>query len=217
MSSPSPAVLSSIEALVLTLWAPIMNMSQSSSSHNRVPSNPTNAALVDTAIESFADGLMILSVDGQVLHLNRCAIRLCQELNQGIVPPHGIPVAIEALCQSLQEGQTLFPEQNLILEHEVTYGSKTIRLRAQQIECAINQQTCILIALEDRDQTTAIAALSEAHHYGLTPRERDVWRLRRAHYSYEEIASALHITLNTVKKHLKSIYAKRSQVRVTSR
>jgi DNA-binding CsgD family transcriptional regulator len=39
-----------------------------------------------------------------------------------------------------------------------------------------------------------------------------VWVLRRTNHSYDDIALALYITVNTVKRHLKSIYAKRKQV-----
>ena len=36
--------------------------------------------------------------------------------------------------------------------------------------------------------------------------------LRRANRTYDEIARELYITVNTVKRHLKSIYAKRKEV-----
>ncbi len=42
----------------------------------------------------------------------------------------------------------------------------------------------------------------------LTPRERAVLRLLPSHLSYGEMARELHISLNTVKSHLKSIYRK---------
>jgi DNA-binding CsgD family transcriptional regulator len=64
------------------------------------------------------------------------------------------------------------------------------------------------VTLEDRKQSTQKAAIAEAKKYDLTPREAEVWLLRRAHYSYKEIAAKLYITVNTVKKHLKSVYAK---------
>ena len=51
-------------------------------------------------------------------------------------------------------------------------------------------------------------ALTEADRYGLTPREAEVWLLRRANRPCKEIAVDLRISLNTVKKHMKSILAK---------
>jgi WD40 repeat protein len=44
--------------------------------------------------------------------------------------------------------------------------------------------------------------------HGLTPREQDIWLLYRTNYSYKQIANELNISLNTVKKHMKNIYAK---------
>ncbi|MGA7937024.1 MAG: LuxR C-terminal-related transcriptional regulator [Kovacikia sp.] len=70
------------------------------------------------------------------------------------------------------------------------------------------QRPCVLVTLEDRLQSIQNAAISEGQKYGLTPRETEVWLRHRANYSYKEIASELYITFNTVKKHMKSIYAK---------
>lgn len=48
--------------------------------------------------------------------------------------------------------------------------------------------------------------------YGLTEREAEVWRLRQQDKTYEEIAQDLFITVNTVKRHLKRVYAQRNLV-----
>jgi uncharacterized caspase-like protein/DNA-binding CsgD family transcriptional regulator/energy-coupling factor transporter ATP-binding protein EcfA2 len=50
----------------------------------------------------------------------------------------------------------------------------------------------------------------ECKKYGLTAREAEIWILRRQNKSYKQIASELYIALDTVKKHMKSIHAKRS-------
>lgn len=55
-------------------------------------------------------------------------------------------------------------------------------------------------------------AIAQAEHYGLTSREAEVWLLRQANYSCREIAAELYISLNTVKKHMKNIHAKREKV-----
>jgi DNA-binding CsgD family transcriptional regulator len=54
--------------------------------------------------------------------------------------------------------------------------------------------------------------IAEVDKYGLTPREAEVWLLRRAKYALKEIATELSISLNTVKKHIKNIHAKREIV-----
>jgi DNA-binding CsgD family transcriptional regulator len=66
----------------------------------------------------------------------------------------------------------------------------------------------LLVTVEDRLQSTQNAALTDVKKYGLTHREAQVWLLRQAKHSYKEIAAQLYITINTVKKHMKNIYAK---------
>lgn len=54
-------------------------------------------------------------------------------------------------------------------------------------------------------------AMAEMNQYKLTPREGEIWLLRRLGHSYKEISGTLYISVNTVRKHLKNIYAKRKQ------
>ena len=82
-----------------------------------------------------------------------------------------------------------------------------VRVRVQTI--AIAQAACLLIVLEDRQQTIRNRALSDAALFGLTARETEVWQLRLRGDGYKEISAALWISVDTVKKHVKSILAKR--------
>ena len=66
--------------------------------------------------------------------------------------------------------------------------------------------------MEDVYQPIQNIAIAEAEKYRLTPREKDVWLLYRANYTYKQIAAELCITLNTVKKHMKSIYSKQTEI-----
>ena len=77
------------------------------------------------------------------------------------------------------------------------------------IELDQMQEPCLLIVLEDRKETVRRAAIAEIRKFKLTPREAEVWLWRRTGLSYTEIATKLFVTIDTVKKHLKSIYAKR--------
>jgi DNA-binding CsgD family transcriptional regulator len=77
------------------------------------------------------------------------------------------------------------------------------------------QSPCVLVTLEDRLQSIQSTAIAEGHRYGLTPREAEVWLRYRASYSYKDIASELYISHNTVKKHMKSIHAKRQSAQET--
>ncbi|NJM98846.1 MAG: helix-turn-helix transcriptional regulator [Phormidesmis sp. RL_2_1] len=50
--------------------------------------------------------------------------------------------------------------------------------------------------------------MSDAALFGLTERETEVWQLRLRGSDYSEISTALWISPNTVKKHVKNILAK---------
>lgn len=56
--------------------------------------------------------------------------------------------------------------------------------------------------------TTAAAPLRASHALDLSPRERDVLRMLRSELSGPDIARELHVSLNTLRSHTKSIFTK---------
>ncbi|NEP55025.1 MAG: hypothetical protein F6K65_42090 [Moorea sp. SIO3C2] len=71
----------------------------------------------------------------------------------------------------------------------------------------------MILVIEDRRQAIDNILIEEAKQYGLTPREKEVWMLHRGDLTYKEIATKLEITPNTVKKHMRSIHAKKRDSR----
>ena len=63
-----------------------------------------------------------------------------------------------------------------------------------------------------KQQLARVQSTDDNKRYSLTPREADVWQLRQQGATYQEIAQELFISVNTVKKHLKSILAKQQFV-----
>ena len=163
--------------------------------------------LMQAVIESFVDGIFILTTQGELVHANERARCICQD---------EVPYEIQRICQSLNESRQLFPSQNISIESEINTESEAkIRVRARWLQENESNNDYLIVTLEDRKQTNQSMAISEARKYALTERETQVWLLRRANYSYQEIADELYITINTVKKHLKNIYAKQ-QISVDS-
>ena len=159
--------------------------------------------LMQAVIESFVDGIFILTTQGELVHANERARCICQGK---------IPSEIRRICQSLSESRQLFPSQSISIESEIkTESQAKIRVRARWLEANETNNDYLIVTLEDRKQTNQSMAISEAKKYALTEREAQVWLLRRANYSYQEIAEELYITINTVKKHLKNIYAKQQE------
>ncbi|NJN04803.1 MAG: helix-turn-helix transcriptional regulator [Leptolyngbyaceae cyanobacterium RM1_1_2] len=123
-----------------------------------------------------------------------------------------VPKAIWHLCESLIESRELFPNKVFVIEDSIHAANHiTIRIRVQWIEFESAGRSCLLVTLEDCKQLAELAAIAETQRFQLTPRESEVWQLKRSNYNYEEIANQLYISVNTVKKHIKNIYAKRSE------
>lgn len=160
-------------------------------------------------LEGFSDGILLLTVEGDCLHSNRQGRQLCRRLS----PDSPVPPQVWSLCEKLIEGRELLPEINLVLSDRVTSLEGTaISIRVQWIEFEGQDHPCLMVMMEDQTQTAKVSALLESRRYNLTPRETEVWLLRKTNCSYDEIAGHLFIAINTVKRHLKSIYAKRKQV-----
>lgn len=178
-------------------------------------------SLLFAAIENFADGLVIVAKTGEILHRNRCAHRLLKLMEQPRQTIHqtikALPGRIWQTCQTLMYAdEPVTDAVKVVLEDEIRVPSTEqsasegrIRVRVQWFNA--EAQDCFLVMLEDCVRSAECSAQNEAYRYQLTPREAEVWQLKRSDYTYKEIAQQLYISENTVKKHLKNVYAKRDQ------
>lgn len=165
--------------------------------------------LLQAIIEGLVDGVLILTEQGDWIHANEYARRICHQLSQRTSLVNSVPQPIWRVCESLIDSRELFFDQRMIIESEIDVDNlAALRIRVRWLELGENNYPYLLVTIEDRQQSTHNAALTDVKKYGLTPREAEIWLLRRANYSYKEIADRLFITLNTVKKHMKNIYAK---------
>ncbi|HSM82015.1 MAG TPA: sigma factor-like helix-turn-helix DNA-binding protein [Nodosilinea sp.] len=184
------------------------------------PSAQENAdlPLLSAVLEGFVDGILVLAEDGTCVHSNQKGRALCRDLGDGSQLAQAsyaitLPDCLQLMGKHLLESRDLYPETLLVLTQEFTsQAGHQIRARAQWLDLPATPNPYLLISLENKTRSAQSSALLEAIQYNLTPRERAVWVLRRANRTYEEIAKELYITVNTVKRHLKSIYAKRKEV-----
>lgn len=166
-------------------------------------------SLLQAILEGLLDGVLILTEQGEWIHANDRARRICGQLTQGMTQPDRVPHEIWQACQCLIS-RLNDPNKALMIEDEITTDqAASYRVRAQWLTLERFQRPCLLVTLEDRLQSVRQAAIAEGQHYGLTPRELEVWLHYRANDSYKAIAAELYITHNTVKKHMKNIHAKR--------
>lgn len=167
-------------------------------------------ALWQGIIEGLSDGIIILDEEGEIIYANESAKQICHQLNQQLTKPLSVPESLWNICQVLIESSSLFPNKNIVFSDQITAGvGDAFAVRVQWLNLSQFERDYLLVTLENQCRSLQAIAIAEARIYGLTPSETKVWLLYRANHTYKQIASALYITINTVKKHMKNIHAKR--------
>lgn len=160
-------------------------------------------------IEDLVDGILILTEQRDLVYANDYIQRTLRQLNQGQSLATQVPEEIWNVCQVLIRSHHLFPDQHWLIESKIFMGSSiAFNIRAKWLKLEDFEQPCIWLSICGQCQYTQGIVNEESQKYGLTSREKEVWLLHRANYTYKQAALELHITPNTVKKHLKSIYSK---------
>ena len=160
-------------------------------------------------LDNWIDGILVLTQDGQCVHSNSLARRICDRIAKEYPCVGAIPEEIWRVCQILIKSCRDFPGRPVVeSELELRQSYEHFRIRARWLRVNNNAEPKILIVLENQTHSKQNLAITEVIKYDLSPREADVWELYRIGYTYQEIAAKLHIALNTVKKHMKNTYAK---------
>lgn len=168
------------------------------------------ANFLKEVLEGLEDGILIISQAGKLLHANASAYQFCYQLNQGKFNSNIIPKAIWHLCKLLINNQNSLSQQSKILSEEIVWNeSINFYIRVKLLDSYRFPSPCFLVTIENQSESLKNAAIAEVTKYDLTPREAEIWFLYRGKYSYKEIANKLYITINTVKKHMKNIHAKK--------
>ncbi|HEY9906561.1 MAG TPA: LuxR C-terminal-related transcriptional regulator [Thermosynechococcaceae cyanobacterium] len=170
--------------------------------------------LWSSLLESLPQGVMVLSRGLQPVYCNQKAKECLRLLAAGSAE---LPTAISEVGHRLLRSG----DKPIVLEHQVS--RETLRVSARWLTAFQPSQECearsaqlrddrpayILIFLENCTKALHQEVQIEQQKFDLTERETEVWRLLRQEYSYQEIAKLLQISLNTVKTHVKNVYAKK--------
>lgn len=176
---------------------------------SNISPDPLWSALVDL----LPGGVLVVSHHLRPVYVNSKAKELCQRLSHSAQQTdYRLPEAVSEAChQLIKEG--INKTESLVVEYSEEQG-RTIRLRlcwfskARTSERQSNQPY-ILVLLEDCHEVLSEELCLDRKKYELTEREAEIWMLLRQEYTYQEIAEFLQISLNTVKTHVKNVYAKR--------
>jgi DNA-binding CsgD family transcriptional regulator len=170
-------------------------------------------ALWITLIESMQDGVLVVARNLLPVYTNMRAKELCQQM---LMPDEeteaSLPGVITEACHRLLKEGFVKPEA-LVVEYQGHHG-QTIRLRVRWLSLASDRgssetEPYILVQLENRQTELEEDLQVDRKRYDLTEREAEIWMLLRQEHTYQEIAELLQISLNTVKTHVKNVYAKR--------
>ncbi|MEA5462732.1 helix-turn-helix transcriptional regulator [Leptothoe sp. PORK10 BA2] len=165
--------------------------------------------------QEFIDGILVFAERGELIYSNKNACTILGRLHQDDPGGALVPEEIVHICQSLTQSRVQFPHQNWLVELDiVTQDGAILHIRARWLNTNLIERPCLLLVLEDRQQAIASIVMEEAHQYGLTSREREVWVLHRNDLTYKQIAVELGITPHTVKKHMKNIHSKQKDYTV---
>ncbi|WP_040630773.1 helix-turn-helix transcriptional regulator [Fortiea contorta] len=166
-------------------------------------------AFLQAVIESLEDGILIVNDEGKLIHANASARLICAQLNQENQASL-VPTIIWELCQALTDNQNSPSEHLSMISDEIVLNQSTIfRVRARLVKLEEFSIPYFLITIENRYESMKNTAIAEIQKYELTPREAEIWCLHRVNCSRKDIADQLYISINTVKKHMKNIHAKR--------
>lgn len=180
------------------------------------PDNAQESALnliLKQIIPCVLDGVIVFDQQNRLLYVNSKAATIVQKIAQNSQSLEGIPMEIVYIKRFMVEAKEKFPHQNWLSQSTIFVDCLAVfHVHARWIKDNNSGQYYLLLKMEDQNQFSQDLALEEAKRLGLTLREQEVWLLHRANYTYKQIAEALEITPNTVKKHMKSILVKQRSV-----
>lgn len=170
-------------------------------------------SLPQEVIANLIDGVLILTDKKELIYANDCAQRLLRQLNCGLSLTNQVPEEIWHICQALIDNRHLLANQYWLIESKIFVDNAFVfNVRAHWLRLEDRRQPCLLLSIRDQCQYVKDIVNEESQRYGLTCREKEIWLLHRANYTYKQIALELCITPNTVKKHIKSIYSKQKDL-----
>lgn len=175
-------------------------------------------------LELLPQGVIVVSRALKPVYWNRKAKHLCQVLAGGNGAEGMLPLAISEACHGVIRDAKAF-HSVLMVECQTSTGH-SVRISASLLDltsshevlrtcptaaepASKNVPTFIAVFVENCDEVMQQESRIQQQKYDLTDREAEVWMLLRQEFTYQEIAQRLQISLNTVKTHVKNVYAKR--------
>ncbi|MGF1458544.1 MAG: helix-turn-helix transcriptional regulator [Leptolyngbyaceae cyanobacterium] len=185
-------------------YSELLTQSEHSLAHSKI------SKISETSLENHIGSVLVLTEDKKILYATESLKNLLQESPEDGTSKVVATQEIGVITDILKQCRDAFPQQNWAIDFDIfTKDSITLRIRSRWIKLEGLDSSCILLIVEDRQQLVKDIVLNEAQQWGLTTREQEIWLLHQQGYSYREIAEKLFICISTVKKHMRSVHAKR--------
>jgi Bacterial regulatory proteins, luxR family len=163
-------------------------------------------------------GILVVSQDLQMIYANVQAKTLCQTILGRSEP--ALPPAVQSACQQFLAGASDFqPWVSNYRANSASFDTHAlnqllIRIKVRwlytpALTAEAQPPIPLLVTLEDYHESMRLEMQQEKRQYGLTDRETEIGMLLRLGWSYQAIADHVHISVNTVKSHVRHLYNKR--------
>lgn len=197
---------------------------------NRIPTAPSTDladvnVLLGRVLELLPQGVIIVSRNFKPVYWNQKAKAQYPLLDSHDYAETVLPLPVSEVCHRLLR-EVYNPAASVILEFCAKDGP-LMRLRATWLEQVLPElpserglvlgesglnpalPAFLAVFIENCDEMMQAEMQLQQQKYDLTEREAEIWMLLRQELTYQEIAQQLQISLNTVKTHVKNVYAKR--------
>ncbi len=184
-------------------------------------------------LELMPQGVLVVSRNLNLLYWNQKAKEICLSTQEKSACGSYLPPSVLEGCHRMMRQDST--DQRSFVQDYLASNGQTIRMTVRWLESALDPKTrvfdktkltdrnrvsqesecnqplrsLIAVFLENCDEVLREDLRVQQKKYALTERESEIWLLLRKDHSYQKIAETLQISLNTVKTHVKNIYAKR--------
>jgi hypothetical protein len=180
------------------------------------PVNVQESALTQALrklLPSVLEGVILFDENNRLIYISSKASEIIRRTFKGRQFSENIPQEVVYIKDMMIEAKKKFAQETWMNEFTIFVSHLTVlHIYARWIQGNSSGQNYLLLKMEDKNQLNHDFLLDEAKRLGLTLREQEVWLLNQTNYTYKQIAEMLDITLNTVKKHMKSILVKQRLV-----
>ncbi len=104
--------------MILAQSLKLHSFTNTSERPNPQPSQSDNV-LLQGVIETFLDGILILTEQGECIQANNLARQICGQLTPTKLQLNSVPKEIWNLCQALIESRSFFPTGSMIIESDI--------------------------------------------------------------------------------------------------